>query len=94
MSIKAGDLAHLSDFTGSMAAAIEDELNRLLTADGLPALPLDDRPETRDRRRLFVAIARGVMRHLVENRDAVTIDLGAGTTVSPEIDVADIQEGS
>jgi hypothetical protein len=90
MSIKAGDLAHPADFTGSMAAAIEDELNRLLTADGLPALPLDDSPETRDRRRLFVAIARGVMRHLVENRDAVTIDLGVGTTVSPAIDVADI----
>jgi hypothetical protein len=90
MSIKPGDLTTPSDFSGSMAQAIEVELNRLLTNDGLPALPLDDTPETRDRRRLFVAIARGVVRHMVENRTAITVALGGGTTVSPEFDVEDL----
>jgi hypothetical protein len=90
MSIKPGDLTTSADFAGSMAQEIELELNRLLTNDGLPALPLDDTPETRDRRRLFVAIARGVVRHMVENRTAITVALGGGTTVSPEFDVEDL----
>jgi len=50
-------------FTGSMASAIEEEFNKLLQAEGLPTLPLDNSRESRDRRRLFVAIARGVLRH-------------------------------
>ena len=57
----------LDKFDGSMAAAIETELNALLEADLLPPLPMGDTPDRRDRRRLFVAIARGVVRHLKEN---------------------------
>lgn len=90
MPIKPGDLQTDAEFAGSMAAEIEIELNRLLTNDGLPALPDDDSQETRDRRRLFVAIARGVVRHLVENRTSVTVDLGGGTEVSPDFDVEDM----
>jgi hypothetical protein len=89
MSIKPGDLDTVAAFSGSMAAEIEAELNRLLTNDNLPALPLDDSSETRDRRRLFVAIARGVVRHLVENRSAITVELEGGSTVSPNFDVED-----
>jgi hypothetical protein len=61
MAIKPGTL---NDFGGSMAEEIEAQLNATLLADGLPGLPMDDTPERRDRRRLFVAIARGVVRHL------------------------------
>ena len=43
-----------------MAAAIERQLNQLLTTP----LPTDDTPEARDRRRFFAAIARGVVEHL------------------------------
>jgi hypothetical protein len=45
-----------------------------MTNDGLPPLSMDasDR-SVRDRRRLFVAIARGVVRHLAENPDAFVL---------------------
>jgi hypothetical protein len=56
-----------------MAATIEEELNTLLQAEGKPALPLDNSAETRDRRMLFIAIARGVVRHLRENQAAFEI---------------------
>lgn len=61
MAIKPGTL---DDFGASLAEEIEGQLNATLLADGLPGLPMDDTPERRDRRRLFVAIARGVVRHL------------------------------
>ena len=68
--IRPGDLDVVkNDYTAyvdSMASAIEEELNRLLVLDDLPALPTDpDDREVRDRRRLFVAIARAVVKHLV-----------------------------
>jgi hypothetical protein len=44
----------------SMAARMEEALNELLDDDGLRTLPTHDNPETRDRRRLLVAIARGL----------------------------------
>ena len=55
-----------------MADAIENELNTLMTSDGLPPLNMDaSDPTVRDRRRFFVAIARGVVAHLEqpEGRD-------------------------
>lgn len=70
MPIKPGSLG---DFSGSMAAAIESELNAMLVNDGLPGLPVDSSPETRDRRRLFVAIARGVVRHLRDNQASIVV---------------------
>lgn len=83
-----------SEFANSMAERIEDELDALLALDGLPTLPTDagDR-EVRDRRRLFVAIARGVVRHLVDHNNEIDIvvpDGGGGggtTTVHPTFDV-------
>jgi hypothetical protein len=76
-----------SEFANSMAAAIEGELNSLLQAEGLPMLALDNSTETRDRRRLFVAIARGVLRHLDERRTAITVEDSDGVTSSPEFDI-------
>jgi hypothetical protein len=52
-----------------MTAAIEYQLNQLLATP----LPTDDTPEARDRRRLFAAIARGVIEHLKENPDALKV---------------------
>lgn len=72
-----------SDFANSMAATIESELNKLLQAEGLPMLALDNSAETRDRRRLFVAIARGVLRHLDERHTAITVVDSEGVASSP-----------
>jgi len=58
-----------------MAELIEQELNALLNADSLPALPEDDEQELRARRRFIAAIARGVVRHLAENPDAFVVTL-------------------
>lgn len=63
-------------FTDSMASAIEEELNSMMIEDQVPALNMDENDDSvRDRRRLFVAIARGVVRHLEENKDAIKIAL-------------------
>ncbi len=59
-----------SEFQGSMAKAIEDALNELLAAEGRPTVLTDNSPETRERRTFFVAIARGVVRHLRDNPEA------------------------
>jgi hypothetical protein len=56
-------------FTNSMAAAIETQLNAMLTEP----LPADDTPEARDRRRFFAALARGVIKHLKDNPDALEV---------------------
>ncbi len=92
--IKPGDFTatanDYSQYANSMAEEIEAQLNRLLTIDGLQTLPTDinDR-EVRDRRRLFVAIARAVVKHLNDNRNAIDIFVpsGAGTTVNPQFDI-------
>lgn len=86
-NLKLPPLEDYGDFANSMAKAIEDELNNLLILDGLPALPtspITDR-EIRDRRRLFVAIARGVVRHLRDHNDAIDVLRTDGTIVHPTI---------
>ena len=76
-------------FVGSMAAAIEDELDILMRADGIDGLSMDnDDRSVRDRRRLFVAIARGVVKHLADNTGAFklqTTGVGGLTTKVTEI---------
>jgi hypothetical protein len=78
----------LDSFGNSMAKAIEEELDKLLQADGLAGLPMDE-GEARDRRRLFVAIARGVVRHLEQRREAidVAIPIAGDPKVSPSFDI-------
>ena len=61
------------DFANSMAEAMEVALNQLLFDEGKPTVPTDDTEEVRDRRIMFVAIARGIIDHLVANEDAFTI---------------------
>ena len=60
-------------FAGSMAEAIEQAFSDLLVSQGKDPLPTDDTQETRDRRTLFVAIARGVISHLQANDDAFAV---------------------
>ena len=69
------------DFGGSMAEAIEKAFNQLLQKDGKDPLPIDPpTAETQDRRRLFAAIAQGVVAHLRDNPDAFQIlDLNTPT---------------
>src|SRR6266568_4161654 len=63
-----------SEFQNSLAESIEKALNALLQADGFDPLPVDNNTEeTRHRRRLLVAIAQGVVRHLVDNAAAFRI---------------------
>jgi hypothetical protein len=69
-----GGGSHPPDFTDSMAAAIEAELNYLLGQDKKQQLPTDGtKDEANDRRRFLAAIARGVIRHLKENPDALQV---------------------
>lgn len=87
MALRPGSMAN---FPGSMAAAIEAELHALLVADGMPGLPRDNSPESRDVRRLLVAIARGVVSHIDANAGAFRISYRDGGTIrqtSPDVQV-------
>jgi hypothetical protein len=89
MAIRPGNLTIVpTDYTAfadSMAEEIEEQLNALLALDGLATLPGDagDR-EVRDRRRLFVAIARAVVKHLHEQSTSINVDVpdGVGGTIT------------
>lgn len=86
MAIRPGSL---NNFNGSMAHAIEEALRTTLIADGLPDLPMDDTSERRDRRRLFVAIARGIMAHLEANESSMVVDYFAdGTNKSTSVNLS------
>jgi hypothetical protein len=75
-------------FANSMAEAIDNALQTLMHDDGLPDLKMDPNdPEVRDRRRLFVAIARGVVAHLDAQSAAMRITLPDSTVVWPNLDV-------
>jgi hypothetical protein len=52
-----------------MAEAIEAQLNAMLAQP----LPADDTDEARDRRRFFAALARGVIKHLKDNPQALEV---------------------
>jgi hypothetical protein len=97
--IKAGDFVpvghdNYSDFDGSMADRMDRELDRLMRLDdplgheiGL-SLENDDK-DVRARRRLFVAIARGIVLHLKDHQDGLPVTVSAfGTTVNPDIQIA------
>lgn len=64
-------------FANSMAATIEDELNKLLVTDGKKPIPADDTDVARDRRRFIAAISRGVIRHLMAHPDALVVKFTA-----------------
>ena len=80
-NIKPGGMGSNSDpsvkppeFVSSMAEAIEDAMNDLLSQEVMTTLPVNTNSrEARDRRRMFVAIALGMMRYLQNNMDGLEI---------------------
>jgi len=74
-ALKPGNM-NPDDLVDSMADLIDTEFDQLLRNDGLDGLTFDmtDRM-VRDRRRLFVAIARGVVKHLVANANAFSVTM-------------------
>lgn len=70
------------NFAGSMAEDMEKALNDLLATEGRPTVPVDNSAETRDRRVLFLAIAQGIVNHLVANQDAFVIKDDADVALS------------
>ena len=71
----------LGDFEGSMAQDIEEAVNEIRVQAGLvPLPPPADTLDLRERRMFFIAIARGVIRHLQKNEAAfkITVNLGPG----------------
>lgn len=85
MQIKAGTV---SDFTGSMAQAMEEAMKKEYQA--IKGEPLPDMG-VEDRRMLFAAIAQGVVRHLKDNVDAFDVStiLHPSSTATTTVD--DIQ---
>lgn len=97
-TIKPGGMGDAADattpaaFAGSMAEAIETALNALLAADNLPQIPTaDNSKQTRDRRRVFVAICRGIVSHLNDNAAAIAVSvpdgLGGSVVVHPTFSI-------
>jgi hypothetical protein len=74
--------AQVPGFANSMAAAMESALNTLLDGVDRPRVPTDNSDETRDRRVMFLAIAQGIVNHLVANQDAFTIVDDDGDTLN------------
>jgi hypothetical protein len=63
-----------TEFKNSLAESIEKALNTLLGKDALEKLPVNNNTDdTRNHRRLMVAIAQGVIRHLMDNAAAFEI---------------------
>ncbi|HZR27433.1 MAG TPA: hypothetical protein VFA71_01530 [Terriglobales bacterium] len=76
------------DFANSMADAMEHALNTLLSNDGMNTFKVDtNSQEARDRRRLFVAIAQGVVRHLKDNAGAMVIKDSLNNVLNEHIDI-------
>lgn len=76
-----------ADFADSMALEIETAFSQLRVEKG--KAPLDSQGEE-ERRMLFIAIARGVIRHLQSKQTAFVIPIPAGdqaATVTPSIGV-------
>jgi hypothetical protein len=68
----------LNDFADSMAREIEKAFGQARQEAGLPPLPLADTPDRRERRTLFIAIARGVINHLKQNENAFQLNTTGG----------------
>ena len=77
----------ISDFTDSMAEEIETALNQVRVEEGLEALALGDK----DRRMLFIAIARGVINHLKKKEQAFQVHVD-GTHPADGFPTIDVKE--
>lgn len=76
-------------FANSLASLIESELNSILGGEGRDQFDANDNSsDARDRRMLFVAIAQGIVQHLVANPDAFRLVLtkdGSGRVTDARI---------
>jgi hypothetical protein len=62
------------DFANSMADAMDSAFRELLLLEGMTPFDVDtNSKDARDRRRLFVAIAQGVVRHLKDRGTALIV---------------------
>jgi hypothetical protein len=90
-----GEVGMPADFVSSMASRIEDELNSILGGEGRDTFDThDNSSDARDRRMLFVAIARGVVAHLVDNPDAFKLHLtkdGDGKVTNVTLTIEQVQ---
>ncbi len=71
----------LGDFAGSMAHEIEKALDEVRVEAGYKALPdpdTADKDDLKNRRILFIAIARGVINHLKQNEGAFQLNVTGG----------------
>jgi len=79
-----------AEFAGSMAEAMENAFNGLLGSENPPmkTFKVDtNTPEARDRRRMFVAIAQGVVRHLKDHAGALAIEDSLNNVIDWHIDI-------
>lgn len=75
-------------FANSMADAMDTAFHDLLVGEGMKTFELDtNSKEARDRRRIFVAIAQGIVRHLSANAGALSIRDVADNPVPLHIDI-------
>lgn len=76
------------DFVSSMADAMDMAFHELLSAEPMRTFEKDtNTKEARDRRRLFVAIAQGIVRHLKDNAGALLIKDVSNNTIDIHIDI-------
>ena len=94
--IKPGGMGDKSDpqnarpgaFFNSMADAMDTAFHNLLSAEPMKTFDLEtNSTEARDRRRLFVAIAQGIVRHLKDNAGALVIKDSLNDPVGLHIDI-------
>jgi hypothetical protein len=79
-----------SAFAGSMAEAMEDAFDQLLGLDKMTGFARQTNAnDARDRRRLLVAIAQGVVRHLVDHPGALQVSFvdEAGKTIIANVTI-------
>jgi hypothetical protein len=67
--LRGGSTVFAAPSENSMAAAMERQINALLT----DPMPFANTKEAQDRRRFFAGIARGVIEHLKQNPDALEV---------------------
>jgi hypothetical protein len=80
--------ARPGDFVDSMADAMDTAFHNLLSAESMKTFELDtNSKEARDRRRLFVAISQGIVRHLKDNAGALLLKDSSNNVVNIHIDI-------
>jgi hypothetical protein len=94
--IKAGGVGTTSDpvnarpphFANSMADAMDTAFHDLLIKEGMKSFEVNtNSQEARDRRRLFVAIAHGIVQHLHDNAGAFLLKDTLNNTLPIHIEI-------